>query len=87
MMMMIIEDLSYFRDEYKKLVGSKIRGVSFVQLLAWKDIKDIIEEKVLSLEDLNNIWRKVIGSYNENNRAYFLFYCVIFRLGRTSTRC
>lgn len=72
------DDEKFLDEEYQKLTssGSLIKnrrgkrsgatvskaGLSYTNFINWSDVQDIIAEEVLTLEEVTEIWRKVVGA-------------------------
>ena len=69
-MLSMVEDLpdpddnKFLDEEFDKLVGSK-GAVTFNKFLAWSDVQEMLEEQVLSVEEVTDIWNRISGGLNE----------------------
>ena len=57
------EDASFLDSEFEKLSGNKNK-LSFFNFINWSDVQDMQNEEVLSMEEISNIWRSVVGDFN-----------------------
>jgi hypothetical protein len=65
------EDVAFYDTEFKKISGGK-ELISFFDVLGWEDIKSMISEEALSMEEISEAWRKVGGDLNAKlTRAQF----------------
>ena len=48
------------QDKEKEKDSSKV-GLSYLSFLNWGDVQDIINEEVLTLEEVTDIWRQIVG--------------------------
>ena len=72
------EEVKFLDDEFMKLSGEK-GSVSFVGVMNWEDIKSIVDDEALSIEELSNIWRDVAGDLNSkiNKKQFIKFNRVV----------
>jgi hypothetical protein len=59
------EDSKFFDEEFSKLVGSK-KVLSFSKFMSWSDVQDILDENVLTAEEITSIWTSAVGGLNES---------------------
>jgi hypothetical protein len=65
------EEADFLDQEFEKLTLGK-GELSFYSFLAWDDVKDILEDEALSMEQITTIWRKTAGDLNKKiNRKIF----------------
>lgn len=55
----------YLDGEFSKLT-IKTSGLSYIQFLTWNDVQDMINEKIMTIEEITTIWRNVAGDLNAN---------------------
>lgn len=48
------------QQQEKEKDSSKV-GLSYLSFLNWSDVQDIINEEVLTLEEVTDIWRQIVG--------------------------
>ena len=64
--------LQYLNEEYDKLKGSK-KGLSFDSFIDWTEVRDVLDDEFLELDDLVEIWKNKVGSIQDQcSRTQFL---------------
>ena len=64
--------LQYLNEEYDKLKGSK-KGLSFDAFIDWTEVRDVLDDEFLELDDLVEIWKNKVGSIQDQcSRTQFL---------------
>lgn len=59
------------QQQEKEKDSSKV-GLSYLSFLNWSDVQDIINEEVLTLEEVTDIWRQIVGDLDAKvDRAVF----------------
>lgn len=64
-------DSAQFGEEYKKLVKStntKDSLLMFSKFVQWKDVQDMLEEEVVSMEELSDLWKRATKVSNLNGK-------------------
>ena len=57
------EDIEFLDKEFD-LLKDKDGLVSFFKFVSWQDVQDMLNEKVLTSEEITDIWRSVAGDLN-----------------------
>jgi hypothetical protein len=67
-----IDFLQYLNEEYDRLRGSK-NALSFDAFIDWPEIRDVLDDEFLELDDLVRIWNETVGSVQDKcSRSQFL---------------
>jgi hypothetical protein len=60
------EDAKFLDEEFNKLAdASKNKKITFGKFLAWNDVQDMLNEKVLSNQEVIDIWNGIVGGPDE----------------------
>lgn len=57
------ENIEFLDKEFKKLSAGKSE-LSFFTFINWDDVKDMINEEALSMEEITDLWRDTAGDLN-----------------------
>ena len=58
------QDQNFLDTEFEKLAGGK-DSLPFFKFLQWEDVQSILDEEVLSMEQISDMWKKVAGDLNQ----------------------
>ncbi|KAJ1422201.1 hypothetical protein B484DRAFT_452471 [Ochromonadaceae sp. CCMP2298] len=65
------EDVAFYDKEFQQISGGK-DTITFFQVLSWEDVKSMISEEALTMEQISEAWRTVGGDLNAKlTRAQF----------------
>ena len=60
------EDAKFLDEEFNILAdASKNKKITFGKFLAWNDVQDMLNEKVLSNQEVIDIWNGIVGGPDE----------------------
>lgn len=57
------ENIAFYDSEFNKMADGKTM-ISFFNILNWQDVKDMINEEALTMEEVSDIWRTIAGDLN-----------------------
>lgn len=67
-----IDFLKYLNEQYDKLKGNR-NALSFDAFIDWPEIRDVLDDEFLELDDLVRIWNETVGSVQDQcSRSQFL---------------
>ena len=58
------QDQDFLDKEFEKLSGAR-ESLPFFKFLQWEDVQSILDEEVLSMEQISDMWKKVAGDLNQ----------------------
>lgn len=60
------DDEEFLEKEFLKISGGK-DSINFFQFINWDDVKDMLIEGAITMEQINSVWRKVVGGLDEKS--------------------
>jgi hypothetical protein len=57
------EDLDFYSSEFARLAGEELT-IDFFVVRSWEEVHDIVENNVLSMEEIKELWIEFVGSFD-----------------------
>ena len=58
------EDNAFLDEEFNKLRGNK-ETISYAKFIGWSDVQEMLEEEVLTIDQLNDVWTETTGGMSD----------------------
>ncbi len=59
------EDIEFLNTEFNSLTNNK-GSLTFFKFVGWEDVQDMMDNNVLTMEEITEIWRNVAGDLNKS---------------------